>query len=282
MILYLEFEKMKKEDYLFEFIDFKDDLKSFVFRLVTNLQDAEDIIQDTFIKVEKSIDTFKGNSSFKTWVYAIAVNTAKNYLKKRNRWAENAQDYGASLHVQSPEHWDKFHQVFNATPDKTYEVKEHINYCFNCINKTLETTQQICLLLKEVYGFKVSEIMKITKLSEGKVKHALADARKNMVRIFDNRCSFVNKKGVCHQCSELTGALNQKHKNHIELTKIKLVNQGQSSDKGHLLDLRLEIVKNIDPLNTPNSIVNIYMLESCEQWVEEGKEKKVLPIPSET
>ena len=139
--------------------------------------------------------------TFKTWVFSIATNISKNILIKQNKWEVNAQDYGANLHVQSKDHWDKFHEVFYSTPEQIYEVKEHINYCFNCINKTLEISQQICLLLKDVYQFKVSEIMHITNLSEGKVKHALANARKNMIRIFDNRCAFVNKKGVCHQCS---------------------------------------------------------------------------------
>ena len=271
---------MNKESYLNEFLEFKQELASYIFRLVTNRQDTEDIIQDTFLKIDTNIVSFKQKSSFKTWVYAIATNTAKNYLSKRNRWIENAQDYGANLHVQSKEHWDKFHVVFNSTPDKVYETKEHINYCFNCINKTLVTNQQICLLLKEVYQFKMSEIITITRLSEGVAKHALADARKHMIRIFDNRCSLVNKNGVCHQCSELTGILNPKQDAQAKAKEIKMVKNGASEDKEYLLDLRLDLVKGIDPLNSANTLVNVYMLESCEKWVEEGKRKKVLEKPS--
>ncbi len=271
---------MNGKNYINEFLDFKVELESYIFRLVTNRQDTEDIIQDTYLKFDKNIDNFKHNSSFKTWVYSIATNTAKNYLLKRNRWVENAQDYGANLHVQSKEHWDRFHEVFNSTPDKTYEVKEHINYCFNCINKTLDINQQICLLLKNVYEFKMSEIIKITGLSEGVAKHALADARKNMIRIFDDKCAFVNKKGACHQCTELTGILNPEQDAHIKAKEIKMVKKGESTNKEYLLDLRLELVKGIDPLNSANTIVNIYMLENCDNWVEEGKKKitKTRPI----
>jgi len=271
---------MNRENYINEFLGFKTDLESYIFRLVTNRQDTEDIIQDTFLKIDKNIDSFKQKSSFKTWVYAIATNTAKNHLNKRNRWVENAQDYGARLHVQSKAHWDNFHEAFYATPEKTYEVKEHINYCFNCINKTLEINQQICLLLKEVYQFKMNEIIEITGLSEGVAKHALANARKNMIRIFDNRCAFVNKKGACHQCTELTGILNPKQDAHIKAKEIKMVKNGDSKNKEYLLELRLELVRAIDPLNAPNTLVNAYMLENCEKWVEEGKRKKVLEISS--
>ncbi len=267
---------MLQQEYMQDFLKFKPELQSFIFRMLTNRQDAEDIVQETYIKVQQNIETFKGESSFKTWVFSIALNLSKNQLTKRKRWIENAQDYGASLHIQSTEHWGALKNVFESTPDKLYDVKEHIAYCFNCINKTLETDQQVCLLLKEVYEFKIPEIIQITKLTEGIVKHAIADARKNMIRIFDNRCSFVNKRGVCHQCTSLTGSLNPKQDAQIEAVKIKMVKEGNNPNKELLLNLRFELVKNIDPLNSPNAILNSYMLEQSEKWVVEATEKNIL------
>lgn len=265
---------MLLQEHIQDFLKFKHELQSFIFRILTNRQDAEDVVQETYIKVHQNIATFKGESSFKTWVFSIALNLSKNHLAKQNRWLENAQDYGAALHLKSAEHLMAFMNVFESTPDKQYDAKEHIVYCFNCINKTLETDQQVCLLLKEVYEFKISEIMQITKLTEGIIKHAVSDARKNMIRIFDNRCSFVNKQGVCHQCTSLTGILNPKQDAQIEALKIKMVKEGSNPDKEHLLNLRLELVKNIDPLNSPNTLLNSYMLEQSKKWVEEAKEKK--------
>jgi RNA polymerase sigma-70 factor (ECF subfamily) len=273
---------MLLKDHIQDFLEFKPELQSFIFRLLTNRKDSEDIVQETYIRVHENIDSFKGDSSFKTWVFSIALNLSKNHLGKQKRWLENAQDYGAMLHVHSPQHWKTFIEVFETTPDKKYEIKEHIVYCFNCINKTLLIDQQLCLLLKDVYEFKVDEIIKITGLTEGKVKHAIADARKNMIRIFDNRCAFVNKKGVCHQCTTLKGNLNPKQNAHVEANEIKMVKEGNSPDKEHLLNLRIEMVKSINPLNTLNTKMNVFMLESCEQWVKEGIEKKILESRSKS
>tara|TARA_R110002033_G_C3888881_1_gene238635 strand:+ start:51 stop:875 length:825 start_codon:yes stop_codon:yes gene_type:complete len=270
-----------KEQYEIEFLSFKDKLSSFIFRLVTNKQDTEDILQETFLKAFEKLNTFQKKSSFKTWVFTIALNTSKNHLKKQKRWQENAQDYGAMLHVKSQEHWDVFQQVFNSTPEQEYEVKEHLEYCFNCINKTLELEQQVCLLLKEVYDFKVLEVVQITKLSEGKVKHAIANARRNLVNIFEKRCAFVNKNGVCHQCTELTGILNTKQDAHIKANELKLVRKKDTENEERLLDIRLELVRAIDPLNSNNSVVTTYFLENSEKWVQEGKQKKVLENSSE-
>lgn len=266
--------KIKEAQNQFEF--FQAELSAYIFRLVTHRELTEDVVQDTFLKVIDKLETFEGKSSFKTWVFTIATNIAKNHLQKKNRWETNYQDYGAMLHVQSKEHWTQFNQVFESTPDQQYDLKEHLAYCFNCINKTLIIEQQICLLLKEVYDFKVNEIIQITDLSEGKVKHALANARKNMTKIFDNRCAFVNQKGVCHQCTELTGMLNPAQDVHQIANELKLVKKGKTVSQEKLLELRLELIKVIDPLQSNDTEVNIYMLENLETWVKEGKEKKVL------
>lgn len=267
---------MIKQEADIQFNDLSKELSSYIFRLVTNKELMEDIVHDTYIKVIENINSFKGNSTFKTWVFSIATNISKNILQKQNRWIVESQDYGAMLHVKSKDHWETFKQVFNSTPEQEYSVKEHLVYCFNCMNKTLQLEQQVCLLLKEVYDFKVSEIIEITSLTEGKVKHAIADARKTLSEIFDKRCAIVNQFGVCHQCSELTGALNPKQNTQESINRLKLTKAKHDKNKEKLLELRFEIVKSIDPLNSNNSIVTTYFLENAEKWVEEGKAKKLL------
>ena len=272
---------MTREQVDKQFSEFRDELTSFLFRLVTNRELSEDITQDTYLKVVEKIALFNGLSSFKTWVFTVAINLAKNHLKKQNRWIVETQDYGAMLHMKSQEHWRAFQQVFHSTPEQEYSVKEHLVYCFNCMNKTLELEQQICLWLKEVYDFKVREIMLITDLSEGKVKHAIANARKNLVNIFDDRCAIVSQNGVCNQCSELTGLLNPKQKVQEKVNQLKLARQKKTHSKEKLLDLRLEMVRSLDPLNASNTLVTSYFLENAQKWVQEGKSKKVLENPSD-
>ncbi|NCW74189.1 MAG: sigma-70 family RNA polymerase sigma factor, partial [Gammaproteobacteria bacterium] len=58
-------------------------LLSLVSRLVSNQSDALDVLQDTFVKAYRSLNTFRGESAFYTWLYRIAVNTAKNHLAAR-------------------------------------------------------------------------------------------------------------------------------------------------------------------------------------------------------
>lgn len=256
------------EKYQQEFIGFQNELKSYIFRLVSKRQETEDISQEAYIKAFKNIKSFKENSSFKTWVFAIATNLAKDHLKDKKRWAENWMDYARDAHLENPELMQKKFEVSRTSAHGKFEIREHINFCFGCINKTLLITNQICLLLKEVYHFKISEIMAITDLSEGRVKHAIADARNDMKRIFKNRCALINKNGVCHQCTGLNGAFNPEQDTQIEVNKIKMAKQQNNKNSDQLLDLRLQLASSIDPLNANGTDLHNYLLENFPNWAE--------------
>jgi len=263
---------MNEQKFQTEFISFQSELASFIFRLFTNKQDTEDLVQDVYVKSVKNLHTFQPQkASLKTWVFTIGLNAAKNKLKQLNRWGENDLTICKEYNTAKPERFQNTINVFHSTPDAVFEMKEHLDYCFTCISKTLDLNQQICLLLKEVYGFKQKEIMDMTELSEGKVKHGIVDARKNMKRIFNNRCSLVNKEGICSQCTELNGIFNPSQNAHIKAKELKLSREEKNQDK--LLDLRLALVKNTNPLNA-GSTMHTYFAENLEKWVDLAKNEK--------
>ncbi|MCF7801355.1 MAG: RNA polymerase sigma factor [Candidatus Marinimicrobia bacterium] len=61
-------------------------LYRFILRMVNDQADAQDILQDTFVRVWEKIRSFKGNASLKTWVFRIAMNLSYTHLKRRRRW----------------------------------------------------------------------------------------------------------------------------------------------------------------------------------------------------
>lgn len=73
-------------------------LLSLVIRLVSNQSDALDVLQDTFVKAYRSLNTFRGESAFYTWLYRIAVNTAKNHIAARAKESKDisVDDKGAN------------------------------------------------------------------------------------------------------------------------------------------------------------------------------------------
>ena len=61
----------------------RQDLKSFILRMTTSVKDTEDIVQETYIRAHAKLNTFKGESSLKTWIFAIASNLARDLLRAK-------------------------------------------------------------------------------------------------------------------------------------------------------------------------------------------------------
>lgn len=105
--------------------------------MVSIKEDAEDLVQESYIKASSNISSFKPErASLKTWVFTIAINSAKNQLDRMKRWGENDLSTCENYHSSSPELMAEIGEVFHSTPDARFEMKEHLDYCFTCITKT--------------------------------------------------------------------------------------------------------------------------------------------------
>lgn len=216
------------------------ELKSYLYRLTCDKEITDDLAQDTFIKVIEKHNQFEGLSGIKTWIFSIATNLAIDWLRKRKRWSETAQDDSKTLAQSDPTYRNTFLHIRQNSPNGAFDFKEHINFCFTCISKTLVIEQQVTLILKDIYDFKISEISVILSSPKGTVKHWLFLARQTMTEIFERRCALVNKEGVCYQCSELNGLFNPNQE--------KLKNVFPKAGKEKLYRLRAELIKAINPL----------------------------------
>jgi RNA polymerase sigma-70 factor (ECF subfamily) len=248
-------------------------LKSYILRITASIQDSEDIVQDTFIKASTKIKTFRGDSSVKTWIFTIASNLAKDNLRAKKRWTENVTDVCREKALSNPNYFPEIIQIQQTSEHAKFEIKEHINFCLTCISKSLPLEQQICILLKEVHEFKILEITKILGITEAMAKYYLHTARVKMVNIFEGRCALINKKGICHQCSELNGIFNPKQDFEEEKNKIEFAKKAGYPDRQHLLDLRLDLVKNIDPFNSIGSDLQLHHLEHNREVMENISKK---------
>lgn len=259
---------MKQEELNTEFDIIRPKLKSYILRITASQTDTEDILQDTWLKAAQKLSSFRGEASLKTWIFSIATNLAKDNLRARNRWVENVTDICREAALSNPTFFQEAMNIRMQSPQGEFEIKEHIAFCFTCVSKSLPLEQHICLLLKEVYDFKVAEINQITGVSLAMVKYNLHAARTKMIEIFEGRCSLINKKGVCHQCTELNGIFNPKQKEQEELAKIKMVQLADRSDKQHLFDLRMEILKGIDPFESGAATLQLHHLEHNRKVME--------------
>ncbi len=247
------------------FSEFHPQLKSYLYRLVANRDDMEDLAHDVFILAFENAPKFRGESSLKTWVFTIATNRARKHLKDQNRWATDTLVRTRDFAHSNPDAMQMIDHASRYAPHRIYEIREHIDYCFTCTSKMLMIEQQLALILKDVYSFKVKEVAVILEKTHGAAKHLIYNARQTMMRIFDDTCAFVSKQGVCNQCSELNGRFNPEQDRRVEEMKIKMVRDREKYDRPELYKLRTELARGIDPLHAAGADLHEVFLRINQQ-----------------
>jgi RNA polymerase sigma-70 factor (ECF subfamily) len=256
-----------------EFETFQRELKSFLLRMTASVQDAEDIVQETYLKARSKIETFRGESSLKTWVFSIASNLARDLLKSNKRWPETATDICREEALGNRQFFQEAMHIRQTSPQGNFEIREHIAFCFTCVSKSLPLEGHLVLLLKEIYGFKVKEISQILQMSEAMVKYHLHVNRSKMMEIFDHRCSLINKEGICYQCTELNGIFNPKQNAQQELLKIEMAREAKNRSRDELFDRRMKILQELDPFESGAAELQLHHLEHNRQLMEKYLEE---------
>ncbi|OAI13373.1 RNA polymerase sigma factor RpoE [Methylomonas koyamae] len=141
-------------------------------RYVKDPSEAQDVAQDTFIKAYRALGDFRGESAFYTWLYRIAINTAKNYLLSRSR-----RHFDYEIDVQDAE------QVENAPQLKDIETPEHqlMNEQIVAVIKSaienLPEEMRIAITLREFEGMSYEEIAEAMDCPIGTVRSRIFRAR---------------------------------------------------------------------------------------------------------
>lgn len=140
--------------------------------LIKDYHEIQDVTQDVFIKVYKALPNFRGDSAFYTWIYRIAINTAKNYLVAKGRRIQNsdiepteAENYSGGFERQNFD-----------TPDAEYERQEIEKVVHDSIAELPEDLKQ-AIVLREVDGMSYEEIAEKMDCPIGTVRSRIFRAR---------------------------------------------------------------------------------------------------------
>lgn len=147
-----------------------------IYHMTSNHEDANDLAQEAFIKGYQALKSFKGGSSFYTWVYRIAVNKTINFLKqRRNKVHMSLND----LDVNAENDPDLVALVSDKTPRRDaglMELQEKLNEGL----QKLSEHHRLALTLHDVQGMSHEEIAEIMECNAGTVRSRLFYARQQM------------------------------------------------------------------------------------------------------
>jgi len=151
---------------------YKDLVFTLALRMVKNREEAEEVSQDTFIKVYNSLNRFKGDSKFSTWIYRVAYNTCLDRLKKNKR-----QEYTVAIDEYTEHQVKTLENALDALEEQEKQL---------AIKKCLEMLPSEDSFILTLYYFEelsLDEISKITGLKPNNVKVKLFRSRKKLATI---------------------------------------------------------------------------------------------------
>nr|MBF0682910.1 RNA polymerase sigma factor RpoE [Pseudomonas sp.] len=142
-------------------------------RLIHDPAEAEDVAQDAFIKAYRAIPQFRGESAFYTWLYRIAVNTAKNHLVARRRRPSGS----AQFENDDGETFDETDNLSDInTPEAAFasrEIADTVNQAIDALPEELRTA----IVLREIEGLSYEEIAQSMGCPIGTVRSRIFRAR---------------------------------------------------------------------------------------------------------
>ena len=160
---------------------YKDRLYHTILGFVPNTEDAEDMLQDVFVKVYENIAAFKGDAMLSTWMYRIAVTHSLDAIRKKNRKKRSAK-------VLS---WfglgdDSYEMATETThPGILAENKELSVQLFNAMQQ-LPDNQRAAFVLQKIEGLNQQQIAEVLNVSIGAVESLLSRAKQNLKKSLSN------------------------------------------------------------------------------------------------
>jgi RNA polymerase sigma-70 factor (ECF subfamily) len=145
------------------------------FRLLCNEEDAKDMVQETFIRVWKHLDSFNTGLKFTTWLYTIAANQCYDKLKKAK--------HNYILRLEDQNMVSEF--ISNENLEKTI-INAELAQIISSLTSGLTPKQKLVFTLRDLEGLEIEEIQSITGLSAAKIKSNLYLARQYIRKKIEN------------------------------------------------------------------------------------------------
>jgi RNA polymerase sigma-70 factor (ECF subfamily) len=133
-------------------------------RLVGDRHEAEDVAQEAYIRVYRSLRSFRGDSRFETWLHRVVANVAINHMRTRAKFGELMDEPDTIVRIESAPSLDD-------VPERE-ELADALTH--------LPVAQRVAVVLKDVYGFSTAEIAQRLDTTEGAVKLRLHRGRQNL------------------------------------------------------------------------------------------------------
>ena len=170
--LVLRVQKGDKRAFDMLVIKYQHKILSIISRYIKDNAEIHDVAQEAFIKAYRAIGNFRGDSAFYTWIYRIAINTAKNYLVSRGR-----RPPSSDLNVEDAEFYSGSDSLKDVDTPENHAMRDQLETVVNNAIKALPEDLRTAVTLREMEGLSYEEIAEVMSCPVGTVRSRIFRAR---------------------------------------------------------------------------------------------------------
>ena len=167
----------------------KNRVYSVAYRVVSHKEEAEDITQDVFVKVYHGLKKFEQQSSFSSWLYRIATNSALDALDKTKRHSKNIAPLTSQNNTKNKEKTDALNlSASSAEGPEEKVIQKELRECINRVLKKLDREQARLLVMRDFEDLSYDEIARVLQLGLSAVKMRIHRSRLAFQEMFSQFC----------------------------------------------------------------------------------------------
>ncbi len=237
------------------------------FRITGNRQDAEDVVQDTFLQVFRGLAGFRGESELSTWIYRIALNASLTVKRKIGDEAslDALEDRIQAMADEVPDEVGSWFGDPSKAPLVQALLSEINRGCLHFMTFRLTDDQRVVYIMHAILGFSHAEIAGVLEMSENVVKARLHRAKAKLEKYFSARCQWLNPDKPGCTCRSRVGfaiALDPEILRRVRMNA--LASQENAQFAGFMskqVESVSELYERLPPLRYKADTVKQYLME---------------------
>lgn len=184
---------------------FEPAVRDLVRRFVGQPDDVDDLTQDVLLAGFEAVATHGDGEPFAPKLDAAAVKTVMTFMSEQRRWRPAANIHLEQACADAEANLDDVQEAL-ADEQSSYDVREHVAFCFTQVARSLPLEQQTALLLVDVLGIDLERAAALTATDVEHVRTFLSGGRAAIQTVYERMCRLAVDDGICDQCRGLRDA----------------------------------------------------------------------------
>lgn len=193
------------------------ELTNYATRIVLRKDVAEEVVQQAAVRLMEADAPPSTAEAVRAWLFRVVTNLGIDHVRRHSTQRERVMEETKAMATADAAFMAEMESLRGSDEHRAM-AREHLSVCFSCTLRVFPAQRAAALLLVEVFDFTVAEAADMLEARPGQVKNWIQECRAGLDARYAETCALVTKKGVCHECVELSEYFTGKGENPLEGT----------------------------------------------------------------